>query len=294
MNANEITFGVEIECTLPVAKMQEIGMMVGRYHAGTQVPNLPIGWNAQSDGSIHATYPMTGVEIVSPILKGADGIEQIKTVCKWLATMGAKVDASCGFHVHVGFSGRSARQLAQLVCLVARNEKALYAMTGTKGRENNHYCKSVKASFRPLGSRGSFRSCATASSDRYHALNLTHVARGGQTVEFRCFAGTLNVFKMLAYVQVCVGLVQKAIKTKSKISYDAKDLSADNSTLKTEGEGETAVNRLFYQLFWKFNGGFRAGIATDPKWTPLGILDEATLARSGKLALAMARKYDAN
>ena len=291
MNANEITFGIEIECTMPTIKMQEIGMQVGGYHHGTQVPGLPAGWNAQRDGSISANdYDHTGVEIVSPILKGVDGVEQVKKVCQWLKEMGAKVNASCGLHVHVGFAGQSARALAQLVCLVARNEKALYAMTGTKNRESSHFCKPIKETYRPLGRNGNLRNCRQAVGDRYHLLNLSNLAAGRPTIEFRCFAGTLNVYKILAYVQIAVGLVQKAINTKGKIAYDASGL-AEKSRVAATGEGETAVNRLFYGLFWKFGNEFRPE-STDPKWTPQGVLDKETLAKAGAVALKMARKYD--
>lgn len=292
MNASEMTFGIEIECNLPVAKMAELEMRVGGYHRGTQVPGLPEGWNAQQDSSIQTTdYTFAGVEIVSPVLSGPDGIAQVKTVVAWINGIGGKVNASCGFHCHVGFARQSAGSLAKLVCLVASHEQALFAMTGTKSREANHYCKSIKQDFRPLAARGNLDRCASAANDRYHALNLSNLANGRPTVEFRCFAGTLNILKILAYIQVCIGLAQKAINSKSKVSYDAKPLDAE-TTIKGTGEGERAVNRLFYSLFWKFNGGFRATVATDPKWTPFGIIDAETLAAAGDKALQMARKYD--
>lgn len=292
MNANEITFG--IECLIPVSALQSAGVQIGGYHRGMQVPCLPIGWNAQSDSSIqnNGNWNMAGVEIVSPVLSGPDGVAQVKTVVAWLNSIGAKVNPSCGFHVHVGFANQSASALAKLVCLVANHEKALFAMTGTKGRENNHYCKPIKEDFRQLGQRGNLHRCESASRDRYHVLNLTNLACGRQpTVEFRCFAGTLNILKVLAYVQVAVGLVQKAINMKSKPAYDAKDLS-DTTNIKGNGEGERAVNRLFYSLFWKFNGGFRAQVNQDPKWTPVGVIEAETLSAAGNKALDMARKYD--
>lgn len=291
MNATELTFGIEIECTLPAEKIQELNILVGGYHCGRQIPGLANGWNAQRDGSIRPDAGFVGVEVVSPILKGEDGVAQVKAVAEWLNANGAKVNGSCGFHVHVGFAG-SARTLAQLVCLVARNEKALYAMTGTKNRERGHFCKPIKDGFREVGKNGKLSRTSSPVGDRYHLLNLSNLAHGGRpTVEFRCFAGTLNVFKMLAYVQIAVGLVQKAHKTKSRIAYDAKALDAQ-SPIKGGGEGEVAVNRLFFSLFWKFNGGFRGTATQHPKWTPLGVIDGATLEQAGQKCLEMARKYD--
>ena len=289
MNAQEITFGVEIECLFPAGQQPE---RIGQYHHGIQVEGLPAGWNSQRDGSLQPDAGFVGVEIVSPILRGTDGLAQIKAVCDWLRSKGVKVNKSCGLHVHVGFQQRSARQLAQLVSLVAKNEKALFAITGTQSREQGHYCKPIKEDFRPVGSRGNLRNCS-AVRDRYHLLNLSSLACGGRpTVEFRCFAGTTNATKIKGYVQVCVGLVVKALKTKAKIKYDAEPL-ATNGRVTKEGAGETAANRLFYQLFWKFGDDFRP-TSTDPKWSPLGVIEPETLAKSGALLLKLARKYDGN
>src|SRR5947209_4242565 len=98
MNANDLTFGVELEVTLPVGTCP-----VGQYHFGVQVPQLPPGWKAERDGSIRPEAGYMAAEIVSPVLKGADGLRQLKAVCDWLQSVGAKVNRSTGLHVHVGF-----------------------------------------------------------------------------------------------------------------------------------------------------------------------------------------------
>src|SRR5437764_919765 len=90
MNATEITFGIEIECTIPVQNAPA----VGGYHNGVQIAGLPAGWNAQRDSSIQAQRGFVGVEVVSPVLKGVDGTRQIKLVCEWLKQIGAKVNRS--------------------------------------------------------------------------------------------------------------------------------------------------------------------------------------------------------
>src|SRR5262245_48018434 len=130
MNTNEITFGVEIECLVPVAA----NVQAGSYHHGVQVPDLPDGWNAQHDGSLHGGRGRRGIEIVSPVLKGADGFRQVKAVCEWLRRIGATVNRSTGFHVHVGVE-RTPENLKKLVTVAANFEKAIYASTGTKVRE---------------------------------------------------------------------------------------------------------------------------------------------------------------
>ena len=66
MNANELTFGIEIETTMP----NHSRVVAGAYHVGNQVSWLPLGWTAQHDSSIHAPAGRKGVEFVSPILRG--------------------------------------------------------------------------------------------------------------------------------------------------------------------------------------------------------------------------------
>src|SRR5215471_8467459 len=98
INVNDLTFGVELEVTLPAGTCP-----VGSYHNGVQVPQLPPGWTAERDGSIQASPGYLAAEIVSPVLQGADGLRQLKAVCDWLVSVQAKVNKSTGFHVHVGF-----------------------------------------------------------------------------------------------------------------------------------------------------------------------------------------------
>ena len=62
--AQHFTFGVEIETTVPRANNLEIGSYSG---SGIQVPYLPAGWVAKSDGSINAPSGHEGCEIVSPM-----------------------------------------------------------------------------------------------------------------------------------------------------------------------------------------------------------------------------------
>ena len=51
MNANEISFGIEFETTLP----NRDDTPIGPYHCGYQVPWLPTGWKAEKDSSIKPT-----------------------------------------------------------------------------------------------------------------------------------------------------------------------------------------------------------------------------------------------
>src|SRR4051812_18406587 len=134
MNASEITFGIEIETTIPAGSIP-----VGGYSNGLPIVALP-GWTAKHDGSIRRSRGRQGCEFVSPVLKGAEGIRQVNAAVAYIKSIGGRVNASCGVHVHVGFNKSDAVANEKLVTLVANFEKAIYATTGTRSREQGNYC----------------------------------------------------------------------------------------------------------------------------------------------------------
>src|SRR5262245_52664679 len=217
---NNMTFGIEIECGIPAAALDSLGWHVGAYHVGAEMAGFP-GWKLMNDSSVHARYPRVACEVVSPVLRGAEGLADAHRMIAKLVEIGASVNRSTGFHVHVGFTG-NAQQLRRLICFVAYHEKALFATTGTHSREHNHYCSSIKAAYRSLAELSNMNQIARSHQSRYHVLNLQNIAEGRrQTVEFRVFAGTLNATKIAAYIQLCLGIVQKACDTSAPLPWDA-------------------------------------------------------------------------
>lgn len=98
--AESYRWGVEIECFLPTQKIEELRISIGGYHHGRALPSpFPQGWKAEGDGSLRCDRRgYVGIEIVSPILSGRNGIEQVKQVAKLLREHGAVVNPTCGFH----------------------------------------------------------------------------------------------------------------------------------------------------------------------------------------------------
>lgn len=277
-NANATTFGIEIECLIP----NTVRIALGYYHNGRQIDGLPTGWNAQTDSSIAGRRGYYAVEIVSPVLRGAEGLAQVAAVCQWLNSIGAEVNASCGLHVHVGWAGDKAA-LIRLTTMVANHEKGIYASTGTHSREQGHYCRGVR---NDRSMRQEFLDGDSARQiNRYHVLNLTNLGRRQPTVEFRAFAGTTNARKIAGYVRMCVGLVNKAANAKRTIKWDSAAVVA-SSPVRKGGEGQTELNRLFFALGW--NKGRTAtvwGAIDTPEGCP-------TLADSKAKLMELAKKYD--
>lgn len=287
INAADLTFGIEIECTIPRAAFNAAGWPMGGYHRGVEIPGFQ-GWNTQSDSSVHTRGARVAIEVVSPKLQGVDGIAQVRAMAAKLNEMGARVNPSCGFHVHVGFSGDAAA-LARLVNLTAAHEFALRASTGAPSRDRSHFCKSIKTNF--AGLKGAAPTSMTelsrlshsTSGDRYHVLNLSNLLTGRfAAVEFRVFSGTTSDVKMLAYVQLALGLVQKAVNVTRIAAWDPTPLSTTCARHKEGRPGATAIGRLLRGLNW---------IATDP--TKYGIVDAASMAGCVAELKRLADKYDA-
>lgn len=209
--AESIRYGIEIETTVPLRVLEQEGMRIGAYHAPVQVPFLPYGWKASRDGSIHYSNGSTGCEIVSPILMGADGLFQIQTVCRILKEKGFSVNASTGVHVSVDWGITDQKTIDRLISAVSFVEKGIYATTGTHGRESGLWCHSVHQFGDVRHANAQINNSCHGS--RYHILNLTNLYNNQKRVEFRAFSGSLNPLKITGWVQLCIGIVQKAKST---------------------------------------------------------------------------------
>jgi hypothetical protein len=283
MEADQIFFGVEFESTLSA----DDDTPIGPYHHGIQVPWLPAGWKAERDGSIRAMVPgRKGCEFVSPKLKGAAGLREVEEAIDAINARGGRVNPSCGLHPTIQFDGDAAA-LARLISLVGNHEKAIFASTGTRRRERAVYSKKIKT----YGNKD--RAKERCEADRYHLLNLTHLARGQNRIEFRVFAGTLNKSKVLGHLLMVLGLVELALTSRRCADWDYARRDGTKSCWDRPGagEGETEINRLFYRLGWTkgwYKGQLKdkrfgeiADHAASPDWKTI----------KTKL-LEMGRKYD--
>lgn len=252
--AGDLTFGIEIECVVPVG----LTIARGGYHSGTQIRQFPAGWNGQSDASIRYPEGFKPIEIVSPVLKGADGLRQVAFVLGWLQQNGARVNSSCGFHVHVGLPEGRTRDLSKVVALVARHEAGLFAITGTRSRENGSYAKPIRDAYQYAKFKNGdadAHETYNLPDDRFCSLNLTNLRYGRKpTMEFRVFAGTLNPVKMFGYIRVCLGIVERALNSRRAITWDMARTERQRERHAVRGAGKHATMELIYGLNWKGGG----------------------------------------
>ncbi len=137
------------------------------------------------------------------------------------------MNPSCGLHIHVGvqsFAGIGEESRAQFVKslsrLVSHHSTGLYAQTGTVARERGHYCAPINGDSRKrISSACRKAKLNEAMVNRYHILNLCNLPDLG-TVEFRCFAGTLNSHKILLHLLSVMLLCKVAQGRKSTAAWD--------------------------------------------------------------------------
>jgi len=202
----------------------------------TYTVNDPEGrkWKVVSDGSIQCearggrnASRLYSVEVVSPICKYED-MERIQEIVRQLRQAGAKVNSSCGIHIHVDASRHTAQTLRNIVNIMASKEDLLYKTLKVQiGRE--YYCKKADLRFldqlnnRPpktmealeqLWYDGASRRHTHYDTSRYHALNLHSVFSKG-TVEFRMFNSTLHAGEVKSYIQLCLAISNQALVQKS-------------------------------------------------------------------------------
>ena len=238
-------FGVEIEMT-GITRATAAKVIAGHFHTtathvgggyDTYTVRSEDGrqWNLVRDQSIdrrnsrgYTDRHEYSVELVTPICK-YDDITTIQEIVRKLRSAGAKVNDSCGIHVHVDASQHDVRTLRNLVNIMASKEDLLYKALDVEV-ERERYCKKVDMNFleklnkkKPKEMRDlediwyegyGYNRHAHYNNSRYRALNLHSVFTKG-TVEFRLFNSTLHAGEVKSYIQLCLAINNQALTQKS-------------------------------------------------------------------------------
>ena len=247
-------FGVEIEMT-GITRSQAAQALAryfettarhtgGGYDAWTVKDPEGKAWKLMSDGSIEEecktasgyqriNNPDYRVEMVTPKLTYAELPKLQECVCQ-VRKAGAKVNKSCGIHVHVDASNHNRQSLKNLIGIMYSKEDILFKALQVNKSRAERWCKKVREPMlrqaRTLSSdetadltqleqvwyEGSVRNREHYNWTRYYALNLHSVFYRG-TVEWRCFNATLHAEKVAAYVNLCLAISAQAIAQRSTV-----------------------------------------------------------------------------
>jgi hypothetical protein len=227
-----LNFGIEIE-TVGLDKLQVAqaiqkaigGRVDGHPDRATVTCEDGREWKVVNDGSLSG---YRNGELVSPILSYGD-LEGLQKVVREVRKAGGRADESCGNNVHLGAGGVDGRALANLIRMMNKHELIIEKALGISERRLGRYCRRVDAAMmerlehaRPTTLDGVNqvwygylnRFADRYNETRYRGLNINSffVRR---TVEFRLFNGTLHAGEVKSYIQFCLALAAKAMKSKS-------------------------------------------------------------------------------
>lgn len=246
----ELSFGIEIEISdLSLTKNQLVEKFT---EAGieSRVPTSYYSehsnydmWKIEYDGSLTGNNPM---EIVSPVLKGIAGLEELQKVLMVLNENGADVNKDCGVHVHHWAGDLDFRAVKNVYKLYAKHEQAIDEIF-PPSRYNGYYTKLINGTWQQwgkyfdapvtvleavesmkdmhqfklrIGAMRQVQNGRTYPKERYYKVNAVALVRQG-TLEFRQHSGSTDYEKLMNWVIITHKIIEiadakKTIRKKSE------------------------------------------------------------------------------
>jgi hypothetical protein len=174
-----------------------------------------LGWNIVYDGSVTRGAGGVGLELVTPIfgtaeLSREEGFRQLGLILSELRAAGARVDRSCGVHVHLGAKDAKPMGIKIFMELWKNNQALIDLVVPASRRGQNHgFCKQLDSHYmQKVKTR-------MPADDRYWVVNPCAYAKFG-TVEVRQLAGTLNLQKIQTWAEFSLHMFDYAARTTSR------------------------------------------------------------------------------
>lgn len=207
----ERTFGVEIEFT--TATREEVARLMNAKGVSAYVEGYNHStknhWKVITDSSC-------GYELVSPPLKGREGMEQLRKACEALKEAGAKVDRRCGLHVHHDINDYNAKQIANIFAIYIKLETTIDTLVPNSRRANNNrFCGSLFAGttqqniLNKLKEVNSLDDIKNIWHTRYVKVNFQSYVKYG-TIEFRQHSGSTEFDKIYNWILLTQQIVDMA------------------------------------------------------------------------------------
>ena len=198
-------------------------------------------WKIMRDGSIYTerksgrTYTHTSdrsysVEMVSPILTYEE-LPKLQEVVRQVRHAGAKVNGSCGMHIHVDGANHTPRSLRNILGIMYAKEDLLFNALQVQSSRVS-YCRKTREDILVKMRKQRNLTMEKAAqiwygdtdwerhsrqhydNSRYHTVNL-HAMFSKGTVEFRLFNSTTHAGEVKACVNLALAISAQAIRQKS-------------------------------------------------------------------------------
>jgi hypothetical protein len=203
-------FGVEIEAynatkekVKQALEQEGVAVTIESYNHTTRRH-----WKIVTDGSLSGTNTF---ELVSPILQGQAGLDELQKVCRALSTINVKVNKTCGLHIHFDAARFTLNEWKRIYINYARLEQTIDGFMPMSRRANNNtYCKGFKniTNFETkINTAQNLSAIETIFNSRYFKINPQSYARHN-TIEFRQHSGTIEYEKINYWIAFLHNLVE--------------------------------------------------------------------------------------
>lgn len=212
------TFGIEIEAF--GLDKQELADELRRAGIETEIESYNHQtrnhWKIVTDSSINGNQAF---ELVSPKLQGENGLRQLKTVILIVRGLEAKVNRSCGLHIHFDASEFNTQTWKNIFKNYAKLENVIDSFLPESRRgNNNQYCKSIRTQNfeQKIDSITNLSNAQEAikqlsrrltSESRFYKINAEAYFRH-RSIEFRQHSGTINFKKIQNWILFLARLIE--------------------------------------------------------------------------------------
>ena len=219
-------YGIEIECYSgwehkEIAEaIREEG--ISAYPYGEDPPHQ--AWVIKPDWTVEPEGQWICAEAQSPVLAPKEVDHHVHTVCDVLHDIGAKIDETCGLHVHVSDRYLGATEKAAIAWQYIRNETAIDSlMDPIRRKSRNDFTQGWTDKH-----RHEYRNMLENAHDiediisivnpngRRYKLNFRTVEDNLHTVEFRQHHGTTNSEDIIQWKDFITALCKYSINQKFK------------------------------------------------------------------------------
>lgn len=236
---NNRTFGIELEFSSQNTYLFREKYQVMDLLSETKEPVI-LGsrtdkvknWKLTQDGSVSGN----GLELVSPILHGEEGLSSLKKIMKVLEGI-AFVDRTAGQHVHVGAIDLTFQQ-RKLVALSANQKE--YSDFFPRHRITGTY--SSLFSQTEIDRMVAYQERENCPFNRGKFVNLQAYEKHG-TIEFRGLEGNLDFDVSAAWIEIVTSLVEVAKKRTLKRKYSEEEFLKKKQTF-LQIEEKSYANRV--------------------------------------------------
>jgi hypothetical protein len=205
---SSLTFGIEIECIGLTESRAARAMTDAGYRCANDGYNHNVmpTWKVVHDGSLSSR---TGsCEVVSPILRGNEGLNEVRSVMKVLRDAGATVNVSCGMHIHIGVDNAlTPQQQANVISAHQHWQPAFDSLlTLRRTTETRWAARRSRRGAQEIADAWATRD-RIGMGARYYALNIAAFARYG-TFEMRSHHGSLNGTNATAWIALHLAFIE--------------------------------------------------------------------------------------